>query len=203
MRIGSSRAVLVVVIALSALVAGVSCASDGSTEDPPAGSSLPPAQGSDDEESEAEEPTGELGASRDNPIPTGQTGDAADWTIEVIGYTANANAAVARENQFNEKPPAGSQYVMVTLRTTFNGSGSSDPFFDLTWSVIGGDGTTYQDNSALLPKDLANVDNVPNGASAEGNISFVVEKSAVDTIVLYIEGTTESFDTEGVFFALR
>ena len=46
--------------------------------------------------------------------------------------------------------------------------------------------------------------NVPNGAAGVGNVDFLVKSSAVDSLVLYIEGYIEdSFETEGLFFALR
>ena len=104
---------------------------------------------------------------------------------------------------FNSKPKAGNQYVMVTLRTTFNGNGSDDPWVGLTWAVVSDDGTLYEaHDDEVLPKDLYNVGNVPSGVSGVGNVAFEVKKEDVDSIVLYIEGDTASFDTEGAYLAL-
>ena len=55
------------------------------------------------------------------------SGSVGDWTVEVVGYNPNADTAIAHENKFNEKPKNGSQYLRVTLRTTYTGSGSSSP----------------------------------------------------------------------------
>jgi hypothetical protein len=49
---------------------------------------------------------------------------------------------------------------------------------------------------------LVNVGNVPSGVSGIGNVLFEVPKRVVDLLVLYLEGETASFDTEGAFLAL-
>jgi hypothetical protein len=148
-------------------------------------------------------PVGDVGSSVDNPVPIGSSKAVATWEVEVVGLSPNADAAIHAANQFNEKPPQGSQYVMVTLKNTFVGNGSGDPYSDQTWSLIGGDGTLYEDaDFVVLPKDLSNVGKVPAGASGIGNVAFIVPSGQVHNVTLYLEAYTESFDTEGAFFAL-
>lgn len=143
-----------------------------------------------------------MGTSLDNPVPVGSSTQLGTWQVEVVGYTKNADAAVAHENQFNDKPKPGTQYVLITLKATYMGNGSSDPYSDLTAAGIGSDGTQYGSPSEVLPNDLSNVGNVPSGANANGNVVLLVDSNAVDGLVLYLEGYTASFDTEGGFFAL-
>lgn len=53
----------------------------------------------------------------------------------------------------------------------------------------------------MLPDDLPDVGDVPSGANAIGNVVLWVDSSAVDGLLLYLEGYAASFDTEGAFFA--
>lgn len=93
----------------------------------------------------------------------------------------------------------------MTLKATYTGNGSSDPYSDLTWAGISADGTQYGGSStfAVVPNDLSNVGNVPSGANAIGNVVLLVDSDAVDGLVLYLEGYTASFNTQGAFFAVR
>jgi len=171
----------------------------------PSPSTLPPAEGAEPEPSPEPVPTPEtsgVGTSLDNPIPVGDAARVGEWTVRVVGYTPNATEAVQRENQFNEKPKAGEQYVLVTLRTTFEGTGSADPWADQTWSVVSTDGTLYEEAAQVWPDDLNNVGKVPSGVSGVGNVGFMVKSSNVPGLTMYIEADTADFDTEGAFLAL-
>ena len=162
---------------------------------------MPAAEGTVEESAEdPDAPTATaVGESLNNPVPVGQAGEVGKWSVEVIGFTENANRTVARENMFNEKPKDGSQYVLATLRTTYNGRSSADPFFDLEWAVISEDGTLFESPGQVLPKDLSNVGNVPSGVSGEGNVDFLVKSSAAGSLVLYLE----NWGGNGGFFALK
>jgi hypothetical protein len=142
------------------------------------------------------------GSSQEDPMPLGSVATLGEWTVTVAGVTPNADSVVERENQFNDKPRAGYQYVLVTLDTRYNGNGSSNPWADLTWAAVSNDGNLYESPSAVIPKDLSDVGNVPSGVRATGNILLEVPKTDVRSVVLYLEGYTASFDTEGVFLAL-
>jgi hypothetical protein len=171
----------------------------------PSPSTLPPAEGAEPEPTPAPEPspvTSEVGTSLDNPIPVGDAAQVGEWTVRVVGYTPNATEAVQRANQFNEKPGAGEQYVLVTLKTTFEGTGSADPWADQTWSVVSADGTLQEEAGQVWPDDLSNVGKVPSGISGIGNVGFMVKSSDVPGLMLYIEADTADFETEGAFLAL-
>jgi hypothetical protein len=90
----------------------------------------------------------------------------------------------------------------VTLRTTYEGTGSSDPYFDQNWSVVSKDGTLYQEAGQVWPHQLSDVGNVPTGVSGVGNVGFLVKSAEVHGLVLYIEADTQDFETEGAYLAL-
>jgi hypothetical protein len=165
-------------------------------------SSLPAAAGAEEPSASPTTEASAVGSSIDNPVPVGSSAQLGTWQVEVVGYTKNADAAVEHENPFNDKPKPGTQYVLVTLKATYKGNGSSNPYSDLTWAGIGSDGTQYGSPSEVLPNDISNVGNVPSGANANGNVVLLVDSNAIDGLVLYLEGYTASFDTEGGFFAL-
>jgi hypothetical protein len=162
---------------------------------------LPPAEGAQPEPTSSPTLANGQGASLNEPIPVGSAAHIGDWKVQVVGYSPNATDAVHRENQFNEKPGSGEQYVLVTLRTTYEGPGSSDLGADQTWSVVS-DGTLYEEAGQVWPDDLSNANKVPSGASAVGNVGFLVKSSDVRGLTLYVEAYTPDFETEGAFLAL-
>src|SRR4051794_14644978 len=85
---------------------------------------------------------------RKDPIPRGQSVDLGDWTVEIVGYRQNANEIVAAENQFNDPPAEGRQFVIATLRITYRGTGIGN-LSDLSFKAVGESNvayTTYEDS---------------------------------------------------------
>lgn len=193
-------------------VAAISSAIDGSKSPsqpkiaalPSAVVALPSADGTLPSTAPPVDQAAALGTTRSNPFPVGTAGSGEGWTLKVVGFTPNANATVASANMFNDKPKPGEQYVLVTLRATYTGKGSSDPFMGITASLIPSDGNSSSTVSAVLPNDLMDVGNIPNGASGVGNIAFEIKASEVGSAVLYVEMTNDNtFNTASGFFALR
>ncbi len=142
-------------------------------------------------------------SSRENPIPVGDTVTVGAWTVRVVGVTLNADEVVEGENQFNDKPGPGQQYVLVTLETTHNGNGSSDPWRRLMWAAVSDDGTHYESPlEVVIPENLGDIGRVPSGIKATGNILLEVPTTDARSIVLYLEAYTASWDLEGEFLAL-
>ena len=137
----------------------------------------------------------------DNPIAYGASGTVGKWNLKVVGFLPNATSAVLHENQFNDKPKPGQQYVLVTLHAQFAGNGHSDPYYDLVWTFISRDGTSFEDPGEVYPHDMSNAGEIPAGVAAEGNVGFMVKSAAVAGGKLYV--TPNSFgNAKGVFFAL-
>lgn len=142
------------------------------------------------------------GSTRSDPILLGQSAQVGNWRVKVSGFSPDADSTVARANMFNANPRAGNQYVMVTVRTTFVGNGSSDPYFDLTFSVIPRSGNSAATVSEVLPQDFSTVGRVPNGASGVGNVAFQVKSQEAGSVVLYIVPSS-SYRGNGTFFAVK
>ncbi len=121
----------------------------------------------------------------------------------MVGITGNADATVHAANMFNDKPKPGTHYVMVTLHVVRTSNPSSDPYFDITFSYIARDGTSYSQTDVVLPQDLIDAGNIPKGSNVNGNIAFLVKQSDIGRGVLYVEiSNSENFDTATGFFAL-
>jgi hypothetical protein len=58
------------------------------------------------------------GATRESAVPFGHVGAVGKWNIKVVSWTPNADEAMHRANQFNDKPKPGQQYALVTIRAT-------------------------------------------------------------------------------------
>lgn len=110
---------------------------------------------------------------RANPAALGDTLSTDDWDIVVTSFTRNATAEVMAENPFNDAPPAGSQYALVTLTVTYTGneSGLAD-FISAAWVTESGNVITSYDNLAVAPDSLGG--ELYTGATASGNIVIAV-----------------------------
>ena len=59
---------------------------------------------------------------RNRPVPLGDVADiGGGWRMQVRAVTPNGAAAVAAENQFNEAPPAGSDFTLVEVAMGYFG----------------------------------------------------------------------------------
>jgi hypothetical protein len=139
----------------------------------------------------------------DNPIPFGQEGTVGVWTVQVVGFSANADAAIASENSYNDKPGPDQQYAMVTVRVTYTGSGSGNVYGNLHLSAIPSDGNSVTDASGIFPNGLNVSPSLPNGVSTVGNVAFLVSKSEAGNLVLYAEDWSSLPSPVGPFFALH
>jgi len=158
------------------------------------------------------------GASFDNPIPVGDAVCVGKWSIQVVGFTPNATDAIREVNIF-KGPPVGEQYVLVTLKMTYEaGLGSSDPYFAQRWAVVSSDGTLYEETTSRVgsPDALGDSGRIPTGISAGGTVNFLVKSDDVQGLRLYVEASTiefegggyrtpnlPDFDKEGAFLALE
>ena len=122
--------------------------------------------------------------------------------MKVVGYTPNATEAVHRENSFNEKAGPGEQYVLVALRTTYEGTGECRSMERSGvvrcvdgWNAHGGGWRSLAQRSRPGRPG-------PLRGQRRGNVGFLVRSSDVPGLTLYIEADTPDFETEGAFFAL-
>ena len=142
---------------------------------------------------------------RDDPVPLGTAADVGDWTVKVTDVVPDATKQIATQNQFNEPPPAGSQFFLITLEATYHGDKPAPFWVSMSYSVVGQSATSYSSGSngcGVVPKSMLDVPEVFEGGTIEGNICFAVRAEDVDTLVLYLSPLI-SLGNDDVFFALR
>lgn len=215
------------VAALVALVAGVGIGSmmGGDDEEPaasPAATSAPftvPESSSEGDDSgdvatdeaspeTTEAPASDSGAgTRDDPVPLGEAADTGDgWTVTVVDVNFDAAAAIAAENQFNEPPAPGRQFVMPTLEVTYDGAEAQANTFELGITAVGDSnveyGGSFDDSCGVTPNGLTDANDLFQGGSVTGTVCWSVESADIDSLVMIVEPSF-SFDEDPVFFALR
>ena len=151
------------------------------------------AQVADDEEAEPESEAGDDSAA--DTAELGETVSVGSWDVNVTDVVINANATIAKTNEFNEKPKG--QFVLVTYEATYQGSErTADIWADLTWTYSGTDGQIYETDSEVTPAD----DGVwptqaRQGGTVRGQVVFDLPKDVTRGGILSVEGYDDDFDT--------
>jgi hypothetical protein len=150
-------------------------------------------------------PTGGTVGSRGNPVPVGTAVTVGDgWTMKVLMYVDNANKQVAAENQFNDPPKAGMQFVLVAVELTYTNEGSEPKSNAMLVSMnaVGPGNSSYSrsDTFAVAPNELDLVKDVFKGGTLTGNVLFEVKSSDAANLVVYASG---GFGNDEVYFATK
>lgn len=161
-----------------------------------------------DEAAAKEDDTSAAVGTRENPAPAGSTVKLGEYSVSLGATATNANDAIAAENQFNEPPVAGRQFVMVPVTVTYNGSESGLPWLDLSVNFVGSAGNTYggsgstDDYCGVIPVALSDQGEIYGGATSAGNVCVSVPSAEVEGGTWVVEESL-SFDDTKVFFALQ
>ncbi len=167
-----------------------------STSEPEPTTTGPPPPQSDEV---AGSPAGATG-SRDAPVPAGEVADIGDgWRLQVLNVIPDATALVAAENQFNEPPPPGSTFTIVTVALGYFGREDPKVGFETTISAVGGGNLELESGCGVVPSELDTFVDLFSGAVAIGNLCFVTTPDTASTIQLYASGGF--FGGEDVFLA--
>lgn len=157
------------------------------------------------EEGTSEDSGGEADGSRENPYAVGDTISLTDWDITVNSVNPDAAEEVMAENQFNEPPAEGRQFVLVNLDATYTGDDASNFWVDITTKVLGSEGNTFggemDDSCGTIPGDLFNAGEQFPGSTETGNVCVSVPAEQLDGALLLVEETF-SFEDSRVFVAL-
>lgn len=155
-----------------------------------------------DEPTEANEAA--LGT-RDNPLPLGTRIEMGEWTLAVTEVNPDAADEVLAENQFNDPPVEGRQFVLFTVDATYEGDDSGTAWLDLSWAIVGSAGNTFgtamDDYCGVIPRPLNDTGETFPGGSVTGNVCVSVDSAQVDGATIRIEESF-SFDDTRAFFAL-
>lgn len=145
-----------------------------------------------------EPPAPDPGSSFNDPVGVGQAGSVGNWKVSVAGFTSNADAAIAQENMFNDKPRTGEKFVMVTLKVSNQGTKAVDPFWGLEYALVTSEGKVISGDSGraywnVLPNDFSDVGKVPAGLNASGNVAFDVKLDSSVAAIYVAQGNKGTF----------
>ena len=189
----------VVVTAALATMAESSSSGDGDTIIDPTGSSSQSAtDGSNDDQGGGDSGQG----TRENPAPLGSVARVGDWEISVVKVNTDAAKIVADENQFNEPPKAGYNFVLWEVEATYVGEESGELWLDTTWQVVGSAGNSFDESCGVIPNDISDAGETFSGATVKGNECVGVEKAQLDGATIMVESLF-AVESDRTFFALK
>ena len=139
-----------------------------------------------------------LHGDRSNPVPVGEIADIGDgWRLQILNVNPDAAAAISAENQFNEPPPAGSTFTLITVALGYFGLEDPKTTFETTISAVGASNVELIDSCGVVPQELSNFGQVFFGGVVQGNICFVTTPE--DAASLQVYGTGSLFGEDPVF----
>lgn len=138
---------------------------------------------------------------RENPVPIGTAATVGEWEVTVTSVNPNAADVVAAENQFNDPPAEGSNFVLISFTATYRGADSGTFWTDSSYKVLGAGGNTFDDSCGVIPSPVMDAGETFSGATIEANMCFSVEAAQLDGATLIIEPLFSSEDR--AFFALK
>ena len=166
------------------------------------------AEGADgDEAAEGEDAGGDEAAlgTRDNPLDVGTRIEMGEWTLAVTEVDLDAEDVVLEENQFNDPPVDGRQFVLFTVEATYEGEESATAWIDFSWAIVGSAGNTFStgsdDRCGVIPDGLRDTGETFPGGSVSGNVCFSVDADQIEGGTIRIEESF-SFDDTRAFYAL-
>jgi hypothetical protein len=172
-------------------------------DDEPAGTDEPAA--TDDGHDNTEAAAGALGT-RDAPLELGTVIEMGEWTVAVTEVTLDATDAVMAENEFNDPPVEGRQFVLFRVEATYAGDDSGDPWLDFSWAIVGSGGNTFggasfDDYCGVIPDALDERGETFPGGSVEGNVCVSAASDQLEGGTILVEETF-SFEDTRAFYAL-
>lgn len=139
---------------------------------------------------------------RASPVPAGAIADiGSGWRLQVLNVNPDAAAAVAAENPFNEPPPPGSTFALVTVALGYFGLEDPTSVFTTTISAIGTSSVELAAECGLIPQALDVFGDVFAGGVIVGNVCFVTTPADAAGLQLYATG--DLFASEPVFLDAR
>ncbi|HEX3090669.1 MAG TPA: hypothetical protein VHQ23_18590, partial [Ilumatobacteraceae bacterium] len=139
-----------------------------------------------------------LHGDRSNPVAVGEIADIGDgWRLQILNVNADAAAVISAENQFNDPPPAGSTFTLVTVALGYFGLEDPKTTFETTISAVGASNVELVGSCGVVPQELSNFGDVFSGGVVQGNICFVTTPE--DAASLQVYGTSGFFGGDPVF----
>lgn len=137
-----------------------------------------------------------------DPSTIGDTVEVGDWSVTVVGVSANADPAIKKANQFNDS--AQGHYVLVDFEATYNGDERTADASELTWTFTTSDADVLSEASAVTPKDSeAASTQVRSGGTVRGDAVFDVDPAVYSGGLLSVETYDDDYNTVFVDFAIE
>lgn len=139
----------------------------------------------------AEEASGES----DSGSPElGEPAAVGDWTVTVTEVNRDADALIARTNEFNDR--AKDRFLLVTYEATYNGAArSADVWVDLTWTFTTTDQKVWDTSSQVAPADDEEwPTEARSGGTVRGQVVFDVDPRLVEGGILSVESYDADFN---------
>lgn len=163
-----------------------------------------------DESSPSDEPspTPEEAApgTRTNPLPLNTTARIGDWEVTILSVTKDANEQVMAENQFNDPPAEGRQFVMAEVEATYVGEDSGTFWVDMSDKYYGASGNTFgssmEDSCGVIPNGMSDQGETFPDGTVTGNLCWSVPTDQIDGGAIIVEASF-SMDSDRVFFAIE
>ncbi|MFE5776378.1 hypothetical protein [Brachybacterium sp. NPDC056505] len=170
-----------------------------------------------EEPSESDEPSEDATASdeaggsssergtRTDPLPAGSTVtveaiDGGQVDVKLGKANFDADEAIAKADQYNEKAPNGQKYILVPVTITYHGDGSAAANFDAAVSYVSADGKGYEYTYATTEHDYLDAEQIYDGASVTYDMPFLVPDSDKGDGTFKVSGLVD-FDTDPAFVA--
>lgn len=144
-------------------------------------------------------PDEDLGRSDGDPVPFGDVVDIGDWRVRVSDSMLDATDFIADYVDFNPRPAAGSQFLLVQLEGTYAGGGMSYPVFE--WRLISPSIEIIPDGHVcgIFPESIYDSEPVSNGGSMSGWICFEVPSDEVGRDLLLSLSLADDSSSERLF----
>jgi hypothetical protein len=111
----------------------------------------------------------------------------------VTDVLLDATEAVLEEDEFNEEPEPGNQFLLVTLEATYVGDEEPANLFDLDFQVVGPSNVAYGFDAScgLIPDEIDTFQDVFEGGTITGNLCWSVSTEDVGDLEMYAEAFFE------------
>lgn len=137
----------------------------------------------------APEPTpapASLGLTRAAPYPAGAPAALPGWTVEVLETVRGERAwrQLRQANQFNDPPPDGQEYLLVSLRVSAtHGDASARPVQASDFKVTGDARRRYFKASAVTPEPALEAE-LQGGETTQGWSVYLIEAGESDLLLM-------------------
>ncbi|TSI18895.1 hypothetical protein [Brevibacterium aurantiacum] len=113
---------------------------------------------------------------RENPYAIGTKISSDAWDVTITNVTLDATDEVVAENEFNEKPDDGNQYMMIDVEMTYTGDAPDGEMPMATFEYVSAGGNTFDglDDMVVAPDALDTLEEMYNGATTSGAIAIQI-----------------------------